>query len=67
MKKIAIVLLLIAVTISIMPAAIEAAYTIRGYHAYGGEMLLPLYPVVGLVIYDSLKGIFTDIKTDKEN
>ena len=49
-----------------MPQAFEMAYEMRGYRAFGGEMLIPLYPLIGLVFYDSLKEIFTDIKTDTE-
>lgn len=57
-KKYIVLLLIIAVSLAVTPAAFRLAYLQRGYRALGGEMFVPVIGAVMWNCWQDLKAIF---------
>lgn len=67
MKKIRILeFFIVLVSIRITPIAINYANQIRGYKAYGGEYLIPLFGLLIVFVIETLIDIRNELKYEKE-
>lgn len=61
-KKYIVLLLIIAVSLAVTPAAFRLAYLQRGYKALGGEIFVPVIGAVMWNCWQDLKAIFNQGK-----
>lgn len=58
--------LIVIASITLTPTAIEYATTMRGYVAYGGEYLIPLFAFLIVILIETIIEIVEEIKKEGE-
>lgn len=66
-KKYIVLVVIIAVSLAVTPAAFRLAYLQRGYRALGGEMFVPVIGAVMWNCWQDLKAIFNPEKYEVAN
>ena len=66
-KKYIVLVVIVAVSLALTPAAFRLAYMQRGYRALGGEMFVPVIGAVMWNCWQDLKAIFNPEKYEVAN
>ena len=66
-KKYIVLVVIIAVSLAVTPAAFRLAYMQRGYRALGGEIFVPVIGAVMWNCWQDLKAIFNPEKYEVAN